>query len=161
LALDQALPAAFKVDQKPAYDIVHEGQVLQAAFINGLKPEVRTHVTTLNLATTTEARNAAMSFEMANSRKPKIASLSSNNPDHDNMASQVSSMVINTFGYQNRGNYRSRGNGRGAYNANAQQNSEGWDYSGFSGKWNTCQKIGKLRSGKSRSWPRPWQSKLP
>ena len=134
-ALDQALPAAFRVDQKAAYDIVHEGQVLQA-FINGLKTDVRTHVTTLNLATATEARNAAMSFEMANTRKPKIASVSSNNPD-DNMASQVASMVINAFGYQTRGRgrgaHRGRGNGRGAYNANAQNNPDGCEYCGFLG----------------------------
>ena len=134
-ALDQALPVAFRVDQKAAYDIVHEGQVLQA-FINGLKLDVRTHVTTLNLATASEARNAAMSFEMANSRKPKIASLSSN-PDHESMASQVASMVINAFGYQNRGrgrgNYRGRGNGRGAYNANTPQNPDGCEYCGFLG----------------------------
>ena len=132
-ALDQALPSAFRVDQKAAYDIVHEGQVLQA-FINGLKPEVRTHVTTLNLATATEARNAAKSFEMANSRKPKIASISSAHPDHENMASQVASMVIDAvYRGRGRGNYCGRGNGRGAYNTNAQNNPNGCEYCGFLG----------------------------
>ena len=140
--LDESFPEAFRVGQKAHYDIVH-GNLVLSAFINGLKAEIRAHVTTLNVATSQEARDAAVAYEMANSKKSKIH-LFGTNPEVQNQEALINQLAALGFkqhnpnykGGKGKNSYKNKGD-RGNYSGGNQQSrsddKDGCHYCGFLG----------------------------
>jgi hypothetical protein len=132
--LDDCLPADFRVNQKAEYDIIRSSQILQN-FITGLKPEVLKHVTTLNVATATEALEAATAFEMANRKKPagKMAGMGAKS-EVEEMAAKIAAAAIDEFHRSNRGqSQRGRGGGRGRGGQRPNDTGDGCAYCGYLG----------------------------
>jgi hypothetical protein len=69
--LDLEYPEAFRRDSKALYDIVHDRHV-RGNFITGVKPDIRKHIITLDVATLQDALTAAVAFEKARA-PPKTA----------------------------------------------------------------------------------------
>ena len=119
--LDQNLPTAFREDQKVAYDLVHAEQVL-TNFIVGLRADIATHVTTLNVMTMADAFKAAVAYEQATTaKKGKMAGIGPeqtpppNQPDE--LANQIAAMVLRQI--RGRGAGQGRGRGRGSSHTGA------------------------------------------
>ena len=120
-ALDQNLPVAFREGQKVAYDLVHMEQVL-TNFIVGLRPDIATHVTTLNVMTMQDAFKAAVSFEQATkAKKGKVNAMSqgkdqgSSAEQPEELANRIAAIVLGQI--RGRGRGQGRGRGRGSMNS--------------------------------------------
>lgn len=134
-AIDETLPAAFVVDQKAQYDIIR-GQLVLSNFINGLKPDIRMHVTTQNVATTDMAKEAAIAYEMANRKKGTLAAFNTETMSPttlEEMATKIAALALQKI--NTRGASRGRGytRGGGPSNYNSSSDSQGCDYCGYLG----------------------------
>jgi hypothetical protein len=102
--LDKHLPTHFRTTQKAAYGIVHDQQVF-SNFHSGLRPDIRSHVTTVNALTIGEARAAAIAYEQGSkARKPKQGSVFSMGqqqaPTLELLASQIAALSTSIRGGQ-------------------------------------------------------------
>ena len=128
--LDEDLPAGFRVDNKAAYDIVHDRDVL-TAFIGGLATTVRAHVASTKPATKTDARESAIAFEMAHKKAAKLNALETQEPfDLEALAAKIAALTFQRGrGQGNRG----RGATRGGYDGGNNGTNKGCEYCGYIG----------------------------
>ena len=132
--LDKSLPLNFRVGSKAEYQIVHNRSVYDN-FLCGLKPDIRTHVTTTNSNTIATAKDAALAYEQgAKARKAKLAAMA---PAPDQACSlQTLQAQINALSTSLRGGQRGgqRGGNRGGQGGGATHNStEFCKYCGYVG----------------------------
>lgn len=127
--LDEDLPEAFKLNNKAAYDIVHDRDVL-TAFIGGLAPTVRAHVASAKPITKNDARDSAIAFEMAHKKAAKLHALETPEPlDLETLAARIAALTVQRGRGQNS---RGRGYSRGGYD-NGNSVNKGCDYCGYIG----------------------------